>query len=131
MGFSRQEYWSGLPFPSQGELPDPGIECRSPVLQADSLSLSHQESLFNHYSHCNCPKSRAIQTVKTILKEWRNRFSPLISRQEYWSGLPCSPLREDPGIEPTSLLSPALAGRFFKTNATRERQPYSSYKVKL
>ena len=32
MGFSRQEYWSGLPFPSPGELPDPGIEPRSPAL---------------------------------------------------------------------------------------------------
>ena len=37
MGFSRQEYWSGLPFPSPGDLPDPGIERRSPTLQADSL----------------------------------------------------------------------------------------------
>ena len=36
MGFSRQEYWSGLPFPSPGDLPDPGIEIRSPALQADS-----------------------------------------------------------------------------------------------
>ena len=37
MGFSRQEYWSGLPFPSPGDLPDPGIEPRSPALHADSL----------------------------------------------------------------------------------------------
>ena len=36
--FSRQEYWSGLPFPSPGDLPDPGIEPGSPVLQVDSLS---------------------------------------------------------------------------------------------
>ena len=36
MGFPRQEYWSGLPFPSPGDLPDP-IENGSPVLQADSL----------------------------------------------------------------------------------------------
>ena len=35
MGFSRQEYWSGLPFPSPGDLPDPGIESGSPALQAD------------------------------------------------------------------------------------------------
>jgi len=34
-GFSRQEYWSGLPSPSPGDLPDPGIEPRSPALQAD------------------------------------------------------------------------------------------------
>ena len=37
MGFSRQEYWSGLPFPSPGDLPDPGIEPWSPALQADAL----------------------------------------------------------------------------------------------
>ena len=34
-GFSRQEYWSGLPFPSPGDLPDPGLEPRSPALQMD------------------------------------------------------------------------------------------------
>ena len=37
MGFSRQEHWSGLSFPSLGDLPDPGIKPRSPALQADSL----------------------------------------------------------------------------------------------
>ena len=37
IGFSRQEYWSGLPFPSPGDLPDPGIEPRSSALQADTL----------------------------------------------------------------------------------------------
>ena len=37
MEFSRQEYWSGLPFPSPVGLPDPGIEPRSPALQADAL----------------------------------------------------------------------------------------------
>ena len=38
MGFSRQEYWSGLPFPSPGDLPDPGIEPGSPALEADALT---------------------------------------------------------------------------------------------
>ena len=38
MGFSRQEYWSVLPFPSPGDLPDPGIEPSSPTLQADALT---------------------------------------------------------------------------------------------
>ena len=37
MGFFRQVYWSGLPFPSLGDLPDPGIEPGSPALQADDL----------------------------------------------------------------------------------------------
>ena len=39
VGFSRQEYWSGLPFPSPGDSPDPGIKPGSPALQADSLSF--------------------------------------------------------------------------------------------
>ena len=37
MGFPRQEYWNGLPFPSPGDLPNPGIKPRSPALQADAL----------------------------------------------------------------------------------------------
>ena len=44
MGFSRQEYWSGLTFPSPGDLPNPGIEPESPASQADSLPLNHQGS---------------------------------------------------------------------------------------
>ena len=39
MEFARQEYWGELPFPSPGDLPNPGIEPRSPVLQADSLLI--------------------------------------------------------------------------------------------
>ena len=42
--FSRQEYWSGLPFPSSGDLPNPGTEPRCPALLADALHLSHQGS---------------------------------------------------------------------------------------
>ena len=45
MGFSRQEYWSGLQFPSAGELPDPGIKPRSPALQPDSLPYELPEKL--------------------------------------------------------------------------------------
>ena len=40
MGFSRQEYWSGLPFPSPGNLPDLGTEPESSALMADSLSIN-------------------------------------------------------------------------------------------
>jgi len=46
IGFPRQEYWSGFPFPSPGDLPDPGIKPMSPACQADSLPLSHQGSPF-------------------------------------------------------------------------------------
>ena len=44
IAFSRQEYWSGLPFPSPENLPDPGTEPGSPALQADSFHLRHRES---------------------------------------------------------------------------------------
>ena len=55
MGFSRQEYWSGLPFPYPGNLPDPGIEPRSFAFQADALSseppgkLSTEELMLLNY----------------------------------------------------------------------------------
>ena len=43
MGFSRQEYWSGLPFPSSGDLPNSGIEPESPALEADALTSEPPE----------------------------------------------------------------------------------------
>ena len=47
MQFSRPKYWSGQPFPSPGDLPNPGIEPRSPALQADSLPAEPQQKLKN------------------------------------------------------------------------------------
>ena len=44
MGFSRQQYWSGLPFPSPGDLPEPGNEPWSPALEAGSLPTELQEN---------------------------------------------------------------------------------------
>ena len=44
LGFFMQEYWNGLPFPSLGDLPNPGIKPTLSALQADSLLLSHQGS---------------------------------------------------------------------------------------
>ena len=53
MGFPRQGYWSGLLFPSPGDLPAPGIEPTSPALQSDSLQLSHQgSSLYSIKINC-------------------------------------------------------------------------------
>ena len=46
MGFPRQEYWSGFPCPSPGDLPDSGVKPESPELQADSLQQSHQGGHF-------------------------------------------------------------------------------------
>ena len=56
MGFYRQEYWSGLPFPSPGDIPDSGIEPRSPTLQADTWEVSEppgkpQESILFDYQN--------------------------------------------------------------------------------
>ena len=51
MGFSRQEYWSGLPFPSPGDLPNPGIEPGSPALQADALTSEPPEKPLNRNWH--------------------------------------------------------------------------------
>ena len=45
MGFPRQEYWSGLPYPFPGDLPDPGIELSSPALQVDCLHLATRKPL--------------------------------------------------------------------------------------
>ena len=47
MGFSREEYWSGLPFPSPGDLPDPGIKPESPALEADALTSEPPGKLIN------------------------------------------------------------------------------------
>ena len=51
MGFSRQEYWSGLPFPTPGDLPDPGIKTVSSALKVDSLSISHLGSPESYSSY--------------------------------------------------------------------------------
>ena len=59
MGFPRQEYWSGLPFPSPGDLPDPGIEPAFPTSQVDSLPLSHLGS--------PCPKRDHPALLETDL----------------------------------------------------------------
>ena len=72
----------------------------------------------------NCAKS--LSRVQLFATLWTIAHqAPLFvgfSRQEYWSGLPCPPPGDlpDPGIEPTSLTSPALAGRFFTTSSTWE-----------
>ena len=56
MEFSRQEYWSGSPFPSPGDLPNPGIEPGSPALQADSLPTelqSHVDLMCSSLKKCD------------------------------------------------------------------------------
>ena len=75
MGFSRQEYWSGLSCPPPGDIPNLGIESTSlalsPALQADSLPLSHQEA------HNGVLLSLKKDTFKSVLMRWMN-LEPVI-----------------------------------------------------
>ena len=83
MGFSRQEYWSWLPFPSPGNLPDSGIEPASPGLlhwQADSLPLSHLRSPYfssvqslSHVQLFATPWTAAFQASLSIINSWSLR----------------------------------------------------------
>ena len=97
MGFPRQEYWSGLPCPPPGDLPDPGIESASPARLANSLPLSHQGSpvlckpflqfpkqlfkvdLCNHHSLDVKMKLREVQwfTQGHTAKKWQSHDSDL------------------------------------------------------
>ena len=72
MEFSRQEYWSRLPFLSPGDLPSPGIKPRSPTLQADALPSESRKSL---------------RGVRLFATPWTIE-SMEFSRPEYWSGWP-------------------------------------------
>ena len=83
IGFPRQEYWSGLPFPPPGDLPDPGIEPVSPALQVDSLPLSHQGSpkwavgcgqriglqAWSHFSQAECCCGLMPPSLQSQIKE--------------------------------------------------------------
>jgi len=73
MEFSRQEYWNGLPFPSPGDLSDPGIQPESPALQADSLSSEPPglSGILNSYVAAKC----AIVKCSTLLEPLGVLFS--------------------------------------------------------
>ena len=60
MGFSRQEYWSGLPFPSPGDLPDSGMELGSRTLQADSLPSEPSRKHVIGPTRCQEPRFRSV-----------------------------------------------------------------------
>ena len=89
MGFSRQEYWNGLPFPSAGHLPHPGIKHPSLASQAGSFpSESLLLLLLSHFS-----RVRLFATPETAAHQAPPSLG--FSRQEHWSGLPFpSPTRE-------------------------------------
>ena len=90
MEFSRQEYWSGLPFPSPGESSWPGIEPRSPALQADALPSEPPGKPTDYVS--NVKKAKSLSCVQLFATPWTVAYQVLpsmgFSRQECWSGLP-------------------------------------------
>ena len=78
MGLSRQEYLSELPFPSPGDLPDPGIEPRSPMLQADVYQLSYAGSPWQKPIHLYYKSQLWIELSQTnresmdfLKKNWK------------------------------------------------------------
>ena len=90
MEFSRQEYWSGLSFPPPGDLPDPGMEPRSPALQGDSLPSEPQGNRCYAKSFQLCPT-----LCDPIDGSHQAPLSLGFSRQEHWSGSPFpSPMHE-------------------------------------
>ena len=68
LGFSRQEHWSGLPFPSPGDLPNPGIEPGSPALQADALPSEPPGNLYllADYLIIACVPAKSLQSCLTL-----------------------------------------------------------------
>ena len=109
MEFSRQGYWRGLLFPSPEDLPHPRIEPASPVAPG-GFSTTEPPEWVSEWSHSVVSDSATPWTVT-----YQAPPSMGFSRQGYWSGLPFPSPGDlpDPGIEPTSLASPALAGRLF------------------
>ena len=106
MGFSKQEYWNGLPCPPPGDLPNPGIEPRSPALQADSLLSEPPGKPINAidlYKRYRCVSaaaaSKSLQSCPTLCDpiDGSPPGSPSLgfSRQEHWSGFSFpSPMHE-------------------------------------
>ena len=77
MGFSGQEYWSGLPFPSPGDLPDPGIEPGSPTLEADALTSEPPIIPIVWIRKLKCVRS-LTQVLSKVLQLERGRVSLLV-----------------------------------------------------
>ena len=89
--FSRQGYWSGLPFPSPGDLPDPGIKQGAPTLVGRFLITEPLLLLLSRFSRvqlCATPQTAAHQAPPSMG----------FSRQEYWSGVPLPSPEEDSSL---------------------------------
>ena len=115
MGFPRQEYWSVLPCPPPGNLPNPGIK------PASYLPLAPPGNPTQVISESESEVAQSCPTLCDPIDSSPPGPPSLgFSRQEHWSGLPFPPPGNlpNPGIEPASLESSILAGRFFTTRHT-------------
>ena len=74
MGFSRQEYWSGLPFPSPGDLPNPGIEPRSSAFQADALTSEPPGKPIE----MQMPSSKLARQIQQYIKRFHTPWSNVV-----------------------------------------------------
>ena len=96
MGFSRQEYWSGLPFPSPGDLPNPGIEPRSPALEVKWSEVTQPCPTLCDPVDCSPPGSSIHGILQARILEWGAvSFSRGSSQPRDWTRVSC------------------IAGRFF------------------
>ena len=115
MEFSRQEYWSGFPFPSPGDLPDPGIELGSPALQADSLPSKPPGS----------PESspEQFESISSLVLSLPSSLSPFLIAQ---GALPHLTLGKSQWVTPTSFgaypRSPSGRWGFLVRIVLRERK---------
>ena len=123
VGFPRQEYWRGLPIPSPGDLPNPGMEPTSPALEGRffTTELPGKSKIRTTKAQCvlSCfSRIRLFANPQTVACQ--ASLSMGFSRQEYWSGLPFPPAGDlsNQGIKPGPLTSPALAGRYFITSTS-------------
>ena len=92
MGFFRQEDWSGLPCPPPGDLPDPGIETKSPVspaLQADSLPLSHRGEPHSRWT-ANTNKICAVLDIVENYGSQTSRWPAVILASYSKFGIKCN-----------------------------------------
>ena len=137
MGFSRQEYWRGLPFHSSGDLPDPGIEFRSPALQANSLPsvppgspiswLEHQDANFYKFLEAGCgllrkswepwTSQRGLNIVMafTIWLSWCRSKKDLPCLWPEWVGRPTNKIDQELSLQLRLIaeVDPCVKYRFY------------------
>ena len=128
MGFSRQEYWSGLPVPSPGDLPDPGIKPGSPALQTDSLPTELWGKPQLSLDTCAGSSSLVSRAVMSLLscraKIWKSSI-PNKRNIGYKA-----PLKGNSLAQKTERKKATLAAKFWKIEGDREGQERKGNEVR-